>query len=153
MQPKKRGRASITSRNNERDQRGEISFWDLQPRVARTKPDPLEVTGLGGGTEWDTSGGQQGSACGGATVDGLRRLLILLSLPERSLSGLVVKERRGWPDKRWKEVLRRDYFGTGSDHIPHISLSPWLMCSHEVYHALFDSPPSHPVTHCSQFSQ
>lgn len=57
-------------------------------RVARTKQDPWRSQG------WeerirpaplDSSGGHRVRAgCGGVTVDGLRGLLILLSLPERA---------------------------------------------------------------------
>lgn len=71
-------------------------------RVARTKPN---LGGhRGGRAESDqlpsTHQGVTGLGLGGVMVDGLRGLLILLSLPERSLSGLGVKKGWGWLDKR-----------------------------------------------------
>lgn len=48
--------------------------------------------------------------------------------------------------------VRRDYFGIGNDHIPRISLSPWLTSTHEA--CLVSLTPRHspPCTH-RRFSQ
>lgn len=123
--------------------KGKLAFWGFaEPSNWNKTRAPWRSRGWEGRMR-HTRGANRVRPCGGVTVDGLGGVVNSIIPAWEVLVRAGRQGTGGRLDERWKEVLSHDYFGMVSDHIPHVSLSPGLICNREVY-LLCLTPPCTP---------